>query len=134
MKKKSFPVMWFVLQGIGIGVPTALICIVLSGGFNETISDVIVWTVASALIGLLSGWVFYQNSDWSLLRAIAVHCVGCLALVVGAGWFCGYDDSIFVLMRAMLPGFIIVYVLIYLFIYWMMKQEAKRVNQMLEQE
>ena len=134
MKKQSFPVMMYLLQGMGIGAPVTLICMMAIGGYQEIFSELVTWLVASALIGVLTGWVYQQKAEWSLLRATATHCVGCLALVVGAGWICGYDDSIFVLLKAMLPVFVIVYVLIYLFIYWMMKQEAKRVNQMLGQE
>ncbi|MBP3701913.1 MAG: DUF3021 domain-containing protein [Lachnospiraceae bacterium] len=132
MKKHTFSMTEFALQGIGIGVPVTLVCMTLLGGWNDAIAEMLVWTVASALIGLLSGWCFYHRGEWSLLRATMTHGVGCLVLVVGAGWVCGYAKDPWELLLAMLPVFVVVYVAIYWIIYCSVRREAQRINEKLE--
>lgn len=134
MRKNTFAAGEFVMQGIGIGVPVTLVCMTLLGGWNQAVAEMLVWTVASAWIGLLSGWCFYRRSEWSLLRATATHGLGCLGLVVGAGWICGYAKNLLELLLAMLPVFLVVYGGIYLAIYWVVRREAQRINEKLAQK
>lgn len=131
MKKNLIP---YAITGMGIGFPVTLICMMTIGGFNAVVAEFLTWLVASALFGILSGVIFDKNSDLILPAAIALHCLGCLAVAVTAGWICGYADSFLELLMGILPVFLIVYVLIYLFSFLSMKRYEKKINQELNQK
>lgn len=118
------------LTGIGIGIPVALICMVCIGGWNEVIMEFLVWTVASALFGVLSV-VTFSNDKMNLVLATALHCVGCLLITVGACWVIGYADSFFEILLSVAPVFVVVYVLIYLVSFFTMRKNAKKANEAL---
>ena len=117
-----------ILTGLGIGFPVTLLCMTLIGGFNEIIAELLTWMVASALFGIVSHLTFFK-SDLSMLLATAIHCVCCLLIVVGACLICGYTDNLLTLFTAILPVFIIVYAIIYLFCFLSMKKYEKEINE-----
>ncbi|MBQ7133158.1 MAG: DUF3021 domain-containing protein [Ruminococcus sp.] len=121
------------LTGIGIGIPVALICMVCIGGWNEVIMEFLVWTVASALFGVLSV-VTFKNDKMNLVLATALHCVGCLLITVGACWVIGYADNFFEILVAIAPVFAIVYVAIYSVSFISMKINAKKANDALSKK
>lgn len=133
MKKNTFSWLDFALQGTGVGFPVTLLCMALIGGFNHVILEFATWMAASALFGVLSGLIF-SKSNLNLPAAIALHCIGCLAIATAAGAIIGYADSFLTLLMGILPVFVVVYVLVYAFCILMMKSEEKRINQMLDQE
>jgi len=134
MKNKLFPVFAACISGIGIGVPITLLCMTLIGGFNDVIREFLVWTVASALFGVLSLLLFQQPGNLSLPAATALHCVGCMTVAAGAGAIVGYGDSFLTLLLAILPVFLVVYSILYGASYIAMKKEAQRINAELEQK
>lgn len=117
-------------RGLGIGFPVTLLCMTLIGGFNEVIAELLTWMVASALFGIVSGLVFIK-SDLSMPLATAIHCVCCLIIVVSACFICGYTDNLLTLITAILPVFIIIYAIIYLFCFLSMKKYEKEINETL---
>ena len=134
MKKNVFILAVSALTGIGIGVPITLLCMILIGGYNEILKEFLVWTAASALFGILSGVVFYGELDWNLPVSMAVHCIGCLAVATAATAVCGYINSFDAWLTAILPVFVVIYVVVYVFCIGMMKLGARQVNQVLEKE
>lgn len=118
----------FLITGIGIGIPIALTCITLMGGYNDTILGIIIWAVASALMGLVSGLIFHFGK-FNLPVSTVLHCVCCLAIAVGASTLCGYGDNFFSILIGILPVFVIVYAVLYSISIITMKIQAKKVNE-----
>lgn len=134
MKKNNTSMLLNALIGIGIGTPTTLICMTAIIGFNDMIAGFTVWTVASALFGILSGLCFDKFDKLSLPAAMVLHCVGCLLVATTAGFLCGFDDNFFTVLINILPMFLIVYVVIFAVVIGMMKLEEKRINKALDKE
>ena len=133
MKKNNDSWISFALNGTGIGFPVTVLCMLLIGGYNPVIHEILVWLVASALFGLASG-LFFQKQNLNLLTATALHFVCCLVIASGAGWLCGYADSFLALLGGILPVFVLIYALVYLSIFCLMKREANQINKALEAE
>lgn len=120
-----------VIVGMGFGFPATLLCMTLIGGFNPVVKEFLVWMVASALYGLVSVLVFNSKKEMALPLAMALHCVGCLAVTVAAVFVCGYVESILSFLLGVLPVFVIVYAVITGVSLLMMKIEEKRINEKL---
>lgn len=120
----------FLITGIGIGIPVALTCITLMGGYNDTILGIIIWTVASALLGLVSGLIFHC-SKFNLPVSTALHCVSCLAIAVVASTICGYGDNFLSILIKVVPIFVVVYAVLYTIAIIRMKIQAKKVTEKL---
>jgi uncharacterized membrane protein YfcA len=133
MKKNNDSWISFALNGTGIGFPVTALCMLLIGGYNPVIHEILVWMIASALFGLASG-LFFQKQNLNLLTATALHFVCCLGIASGAGWLCGYAESFLALLGGMLPVFVLVYAVVYLSIFCIMKREAERINKALDAE
>ena len=116
------------LTGIGIGIPVALVCMTLIGGYNAVIQEFLIWTVASALFGILSGLTFHNDDRLNLPAATLLHCIGCMAITTGACFLCGYTNSLGQLVVHILPVFILIYVLIYGVIMLSSKLQEKKIN------
>ncbi len=133
MKENKIPWMQYALTGTGIGFPITALCMLLIGGVNQATKEILVWVVASALFGLVSG-LFFQKLNLKLITASALHFVSCLVIGAGAGWLCGYGESFLELLAGMVPVFVAVYVIVYLCVYFSMKREAERINKALRGE
>ncbi len=97
------------LTGIGIGIPVALICMICISGWNETIMEFLVWTVASALFGVLSVLTF-SNDKLNPILATVLNGIGCFLITICACGIIGYADKFTELIMVVAPVFIIVYV------------------------
>lgn len=122
-----------IFTGIGIGVPVTLICMTTIGGFNAVIAEFLVWTIASALFGVLSV-VTFSNEKMHLALSTALHCLGCLTVTVGACAIIGYSDNVFDILLSILPVFVIVYAAIYSVSFFSMKKNAKKANEALSKK
>lgn len=131
MKLRNY--IFAILTGIGIGIPVAIICMLAIGGFNEVVMEFLVWTVASALFGVLSV-VTFSNDKMNLILATALHCIGCLLITVGACWVIGYADSFLEILIAVAPVFVVVYVAIYSVNFFTMRKNAKIANEALSRK
>ena len=133
MKKNPVDILTFALTGIGYGIPATLICMALLGGWQEPLGELAVWTIASALIGLLSGFVF-GSEHLSLPAALALHGTGTYLIVAAACWINRYDSSLMRILIHVLPVFLLIYGIIYGINYFSFKAAEKQVNQTLNHE
>ena len=131
MKKQSISMTDFAMYGIGVGIPITLVCMTLIGGWNSIVREFLIWTVASALFGIISG-LLRRNEQLPLPAAMALHCLACLAVAAGAGALCGYADSFWDLVLGILPVFVVVYLAVYALAIFAMKREELRINEILE--
>lgn len=122
-----------ILTGIGIGIPVSLICMITIGGWNAVVLEFLVWTVASALFGVLSV-VTLKNDRMNLILSTVLHCVGCLLITVGACAIIGYADNFFEILISVAPVFAVVYGVIYLVSFISMRKNAKKVNEALSKK
>jgi len=123
MKANSFIIS--ILTGIGIGIPVTLICIISLGGFNDTIKEILVWTVASALFGVLSVLTF-GNERMNFILSTVLHCAGCFGITVATCAINGYGDKSS--FGVLLLIFVIVYGTLYGVNLILMKINAKKAN------
>lgn len=128
MKLRNF--VFAILTGIGIGIPVTLVCMISIGGWNAVVMEFLVWTIASALFGVLSV-VTFSNEKMNMILATALHCVGCLLITVGACFIIGYADSFFEILLAVAPVFAVVYIAIYSINFFTMRKNAKKANEAL---
>ena len=119
-----------ILTGIGIGIPVTIVCMISIGGWNAVVMEFLVWTIASALFGVLSV-VTFSNEKMNMILATALHCVGCLLITVGACFIIGYADSFFEILLAVAPVFAVVYIAIYSMNFFTMRKNAKKANEAL---
>lgn len=119
-----------VLSGIGIGIPVALICMVSIGGYNAVVQEFLVWTIASALFGVLSA-VTLNNDRMNLILSTVLHCLGCITITISACAIIGYGDNLLDILISVAPVFAAVYVTIYLISFISMKRNAKKANEAL---
>ena len=119
-----------VLSGIGIGIPVALICMVSIGGYNAVVQEFLVWTIASALFGVLSA-VTLKNDRMNLILSTILHCLGCITITISACAIIGYGDNLLDILITVAPVFAAVYVSIYLISFISMKRNAKKANEAL---
>lgn len=129
MKIKDFVLA--MITGIGVGIPITLICMISLGGFNAVVKEFLVWTVASALFGVLSV-ITLKNERLNLPVSTALHCIGCLGITLGACAIIGYGDSFLEILLSIVPVFVIVYVVLYAVSFISMKINAKKANKVLE--
>ena len=128
MKLRNF--IFAILTGIGIGIPVTIVCMISIGGWNAVVMEFLVWTIASALFGVLSV-VTFSNEKMNMILATALHCVGCLLITVGACFIIGYADSFFEILLAVAPVFAVVYIAIYSINFFTMRKNAKKANEAL---
>lgn len=119
--------------GMGFGFPITLLSMTLIGGFNGVVKEFLVWMIASALYGILSGLFFNHKSSFSLPVAISLHCLGCLTVTVTAVMICGYGSSFLTILLSILPVFAAVYVVVYIVCFFLMKNDEKQINRALEE-
>ncbi len=124
-------IMFACLLGVGIGVPITLICIISMGGFNDTIREILVWTIASALFGVLSVFTF-GNDRLNFIVATLLHCAGCFGITVGTCAINGYADK--GSFGYLLLIFVIVYGVLYGGSLISMKINAKKANEALDKK
>lgn len=115
------------ITGIGIGIPVTLICMTLIGGYNDVLREFLVWTVASALFGVLSVLTF-SNEKMNLILSTVIHCAGCLLITLVACVINGYINGVVEFLLAIVPVFVVVYAVIYLATFISMKKSAKQAN------
>ena len=127
MKRNPVLMFQYALTGIGYGIPITIACMALIGGWKAPLGEFAAWTVASALIGLLSGWTF-GCEQLSLPLALGFHCGGTLLIVASACWFCGYAENPLAILSGILPLFLLIYAAIYGINYLLIRQEEKRIN------
>lgn len=133
MKKKSTVMFISALTGIGYGIPVTIVCMALIGGWKAPLGEFTAWTIASALIGLLSAWCF-SSEKLSVPLALVIHCAGTLVTVSAVCWICGYDSNPLRILIRILPLFALIYALIFSINYFLIKAEEKRINAALDAE
>lgn len=122
-----------IISGIGIGIPVTLVCMALLGGFNPVVREFLIWTVASALYGLITQLVF-GSERFSVPLALGLHCAGCVIITAAAVMLCGYTQNPGHFLSAILPVFLVVYIAVSAVCFLYAKWEAKKINAALEQK
>lgn len=133
MKNKPVSLLVCGLTGIGYGIPATLVCMTLIGGYREPIGELAAWTIASALIGILSG-VTFGNERLNLPAALALHGLGSLIIAVVTAAVCGYSEDPVQILLAVLPVFVIIYAVIYAINYAIIKHHERQINRALREK
>lgn len=119
--------------GMGFGFPITLLCMALIGGYNAVVQEFLVWMVASALYGVLSTIMYETKFDLPLPVSIGLHFFGCVVITMGAALLCGYVSSIADVLPILIPA-VIIYAVVCLICFLLMKQNEKAVNKALEEK
>ena len=119
--------------GMGFGFPITLLCMALIGGYNAVVQEFLVWMVASALYGVLSTIMNETKFALPLPVSIGLHFFGCVVITMGAALLCGYVSSIADVLPILIPA-VIIYAVVCLICFLLMKQNEKAVNKALEEK
>lgn len=119
--------------GMGFGFPITLLCMTLIGGYNAVVQEFLVWMAASALYGVLSTIMNESKFDLPLPVSIGLHFFGCVAITMGAALLCGYVSSIADVLPVLIPA-VIIYAVVCLICFLLMKQNEKQINKALEEK
>lgn len=123
----------YAIVGMGFGFPITVGCMALFGGMHEMLGELLVWMAASALYGILSGIMNSSKVELSLPAALALHCLGCLLITLGAAFLCGYITSAASALPLLIP-FAVIYAVVFALCIGMMKCNEKQINQALQKE
>ena len=119
------------IVGMGFGFPSTLLCMTLIGGFNPVIKELLVWMVASALYGLLSVAMFSKKLEMPMPVSFGLHFAGIVAITLGAALICGYVTSFVDVLPVLIP-MVVIYVLVCILCFLLMKKDEKQINEALE--
>lgn len=119
------------LTGMGFGFPITLLCMILFGGYNPVLRELLIWMSASALYGLLSVVMNSEKFDMPLPLSIGLHFVGIVGITLGAAALCGYLNGIVSALLILVPT-VVIYVVVYFVCFLLMKKEEKTINKALE--
>ena len=119
--------------GMGFGFPITLLCMVLIGGYNAVVQEFLVWMVASALYGVLSTAMNSKKFDIPLLVSIGLHALGAIVITMGAALLCGYINSIAEVLTILIAA-LVIYTVVCLICFLLMKQNEKQINNALEEK
>jgi hypothetical protein len=119
--------------GMGFGFPITLLCMLLIGGYNPVMREFLVWMAASALYGVLSTVMDSEKMDLPLPASIGLHALGCIVITMGAALLCGYIQSVADVLPIMIPA-ILIYIVVCLVCFLLMKQTEKQINKALEEK
>ena len=118
---------------MGFGFPITLLCMALIGGYNAVMKELLIWMAASALYGVLSTIMDERKFDMPLPVSIGLHFFGCVVITMGAALLCGYVSSIADVLPILIPA-VIIYAVVCLICFLLMKQNEKAVNKALEEK
>ena len=119
--------------GMGFGFPITLLCMLLIGGYNVVMREFLVWMAASALYGVLSTVMDSKKLDMPLPVSIGLHALGCIIITMGAALLCGYIQSVADVLPVLIPA-ILIYLVVCLVCFLLMKQTEKQINKALEEK
>lgn len=119
--------------GMGFGFPITLLCMILIGGYDPVMKEFLVWMAASALYGVLSTIMDDKKFDMPMPVSIGLHFFGCVAITMGAALLCGYVSSIADVLPVLIPA-VIIYAVVCLICFLLMKQNEKQINKALEEK
>ena len=119
--------------GMGFGFPITLLCMLLIGGYNVVMREFLVWMAASALYGVLSTVMDSKKLDMPLPVSIGLHALGCIVITMGAALLCGYVQSVADVLPILIPA-ILIYLVVCLVCFLLMKQTEKQINKALEEK
>ena len=117
--------------GMGFGFPSTLLCMTLIGGVNPVIKELLVWMVASALYGLLTVAMFSKKLEMPMPVSFGLHFAGIVAITLGAALICGYVTSFVDVLPVLIP-MVVIYVLVCILCFLLMKKDEKQINEALE--
>lgn len=119
--------------GMGFGFPITLLCMIMIGGYNVVMREFLVWMAASALYGVLSTVMDSKKLDMPLPVSIGLHALGCIVITMGAALLCGYIQSVADVLPILIPA-ILIYLVVCLVCFLLMKQTEKQINKALEEK
>lgn len=119
--------------GMGFGFPITLLCMLTFGGYQEALREFLVWMGASALYGILSTAMDSEKLSLSFPLSLGLHALGCIAITAAAALLCGYISSVADILPVFIPA-IVIYVVVCLISFLLMKQNEKKINKVLKEK
>ncbi|MDD6612687.1 MAG: DUF3021 family protein [Clostridiales bacterium] len=132
MKKNTIltPIL-YMMVGIAFGAIIITVSLYASGDMNDTLKEIIIWLIASAVIGLIS--TIYESDRFTDITATLVHAPVTFIVALISGWMLDYGDgSVLLLIQRMLPVIVIIYVVIHLVLFLFRRAALREVNRHLK--
>ena len=130
MKKIMQNWIYYAVFGVGLGAIISTAAIAVSSGVTEELRQVIIWIIASGIIGLLS--LVYELDSLNDLTATLIHAPLTVATALIAGSIAGYGEGSFTLlvMRMGIP-IVVIYVGVHLLMYIIRRATVRSLNEKL---
>lgn len=116
--------------GIGIGAVVSSVSMAIMGEMDGTLRQVLVWLAASAVFTVITQVMRMEFGN--LLIRTVIHFSLCFILAVSVGSYLGYSADWISSARVMLPGFLVIYVIIYTAVFMVRLAEMKELNKRLK--
>ena len=132
MKKNTIltPIL-YMMVGIAFGAIIITVSLYASGDMNDTLKEIIIWLIASAVIGLIS--TIYESDRFTDITATLVHAPVTFIVALISGCMLDYGDgSVLLLIQRMLPVIVIIYVVIHLVLFLFRRAALREVNRHLK--
>lgn len=117
----------YMMIGIAFGAIAITLSLYVNFGMNDMLKQIIVWLVASAIIGLVS--MIYESDYFTNITATIVHApITCVVALI-SGWILDYGDgSVSLLLIRMLPSIVVLYAAIHLILFLFRRTAAQDIN------
>ncbi len=117
----------YMVFAVGIGSMISTAAITMSMGMTEELRQVIIWIVASAVIGLVS--MIYEVDGLPDVTATLIHAPLTVLVALIAGSIAGYGEgSLVLLITRMLVPIVILYVAIHLLMFVIRRFTVRNLN------
>ncbi len=132
MKKITVSTVFTYLSvGIAIGAVSITLALLLIIGMTEIMRQIVVWLIASAIMGLVS--LVYENENLTDITATLIHAPVTFLTALTSGWILGYGDgSIVLLVSRMLPVIVALYAGIHLLMFLIRRLTLRSLNKRLQ--
>lgn len=130
--KQLLKVLYFGIIGSGIGFFAITVSLLIMKSESVSIREMIVWSIASFLMGVISMVMYCEKLK--LLTATAIHFVLVFLTSTAANFICGYAPNVLAYWKEVFPSFILIYVIIYAIVFAVSKLQEKSVNNSLNKQ
>lgn len=121
----------YIMVAVGFGSIAIAFSLYVNIGMNEILKEIIVWLVASAIIGLVS--TVYESERFTDITATMVHAPFTCIVALVCGWILDYGDGSFsLLVLRMLPTIVVLYAMIHLILFLIRRTALRKVNERLK--
>lgn len=123
----------YMIVAVGIGSIVITLSLLLTFGLTDVLKQLVVWLIASAIIGIIS--MVYECDRLTYLTATLIHAPVTCLVALCCGWILDYSDgSLFLLISRMLPVIVVLYAAMHLILFLFRRANVSDINTRLQKK